>query len=56
MRVAAFVILALLPLTVPVALANIVLFGIGAAIAGEAFYKLWSKSCFPRCCEEQRKV
>lgn len=47
MEVAAFAAFALLPLTIPVALANIILFGIGSAIAGEPFYKVWSQEMFP---------
>lgn len=47
MQVAAFAAFALLPLSIPVALVNIVLFGVGAAIAGEPFYKVWSQEMFP---------
>jgi inositol transporter-like SP family MFS transporter len=47
MQVGAFVLLLILPFTTPVALANIVLFGVGAALAGEPFYKTWSQELFP---------
>jgi inositol transporter-like SP family MFS transporter len=47
MQVAAFALLLILPFTVPVALANITLFGLGGALAGEPFYKTWSQELFP---------
>jgi MFS transporter, SP family, inositol transporter len=47
MEVAAFAILLVFPFTVPVAVLNIILFGIGAALAGEPFYKTWSQELFP---------
>lgn len=47
MQIAAFGCFAFLPLGIPVALANVVLFGVGAAFAGESFYKLWSQEMFP---------
>jgi inositol transporter-like SP family MFS transporter len=47
MQVAAYAVFLVLPFTTPVALANIVLGGIGAALAGEAFYKVWSQEMFP---------
>ena len=47
MQVTAYAIFLILPFTTPVALANIVLAGIGAALAGEAFYKVWSQEMFP---------
>jgi inositol transporter-like SP family MFS transporter len=47
MQVTAFALLIVLPFTVPVALANITLFGIGGALAGEPFYKTWSQELFP---------
>jgi MFS transporter, SP family, inositol transporter len=47
MQVTAFTLFLVLPFTTPVAIANIVLFGIGAALAGEAFYKVWSQELFP---------
>ncbi len=47
MEVAAFALLLIFPFTVPVAIANITLFGIGAALAGEPFYKTWSQELFP---------
>jgi MFS transporter, SP family, inositol transporter len=47
MQVTAFAIFLIFPFTTPVALGNIILFGIGAALAGEAFYKTWSQELFP---------
>jgi inositol transporter-like SP family MFS transporter len=47
LQVTAFVLFLVLPFTTPVAMANIALFGIGAALAGEAFYKVWSQELFP---------
>jgi len=47
MQVVAFALLLVLPFTVPVAIANITLFGIGGALAGEPFYKTWSQELFP---------
>ncbi len=47
MQVGAFVAFLVFPFTTPVALANIILFGAGAALAGEAFYKTWSQELFP---------
>jgi inositol transporter-like SP family MFS transporter len=47
MQVSAFVLLLVLPFTVPVAIANITLFGLGGALAGEPFYKTWSQELFP---------
>lgn len=47
MEVVAFVLLLIFPFTVPVAILNITLFGIGAALAGEPFYKTWSQELFP---------
>ncbi|GAA2789061.1 MFS transporter [Saccharopolyspora taberi] len=37
----------LFPVGVGVAAVNVVLFGVGAACAGESFYKLWSQEMFP---------
>ena len=47
MQVSAFVAFLVFPFTTPVALANIILFGVGGALAGEAFYKTWSQELFP---------
>lgn len=47
MQVFAFVLLLVFPFTTPVAIANITLFGIGGALAGEPFYKTWSQELFP---------
>ncbi len=47
MQVAAFAILLIFPFTVPVAILNIGLFGLGGALAGEPFYKTWSQELFP---------
>ena len=47
MQVAAFGILLVFPFTVPVAILNISLFGLGGALAGEPFYKTWSQELFP---------
>ena len=47
MQITAFALFLVLPFTTPVAMANIALFGIGAALAGEAFYKVWSQELFP---------
>ena len=47
MQITAFVLFLVLPFTTPVAMANVALFGIGAALAGEAFYKVWSQELFP---------
>ena len=47
MQVLAFVLLLIFPFTTPVAIANITLFGLGGALAGEPFYKTWSQELFP---------
>jgi inositol transporter-like SP family MFS transporter len=47
MQVTAFVLFLVLPFTVPVIFANIALFGLGGALAGEPFYKTWSQELFP---------
>jgi inositol transporter-like SP family MFS transporter len=47
LQVAAFGLFLLLPFTVPVIIANIALFGVGQALAGEAFYKVFSQELFP---------
>ena len=46
-QVIAYGLLLFLPFTIPVVLANIVLFTAGAALAGEAFYKVFSQELFP---------
>lgn len=47
MQVLAFVAYLVFPFTIPVIIANIVLFGVGAAFAGEAMYKIFSQELFP---------
>lgn len=47
MQVTAYVLFLLLPFTVPVIIANIVLFAVGCALAGEATYKVFSQELFP---------
>lgn len=47
MQVMAFVAYLVFPFTVPVIVLNIVLFAVGGAIAGEAFYKVFSQELFP---------
>ena len=47
LQVAALGAFVLFPVGVGVAVVNVVLFGIGAACAGESFYKLWSQEMFP---------
>ena len=47
LSVLGFVLLLIFPFTVPVAIANITLFGIGGALAGEPLYKTWSQELFP---------
>ncbi|MFI5610594.1 MFS transporter [Amycolatopsis sp. NPDC051903] len=47
MQVASYAVFLFLPFSVPVIIVNIVLFGIGAAIAGEAVYKIFSQELFP---------
>ncbi|MCI2423030.1 MFS transporter [Saccharopolyspora sp. K220] len=47
MQVLAFVAYLVFPFTVPVIIINIVLFGVGGAFAGEAFYKIFSQELFP---------
>ncbi|GAA4525132.1 MFS transporter [Amycolatopsis samaneae] len=43
----AFVLYLVFPFTVPVIVANLVLFAFGGALAGEAFYKVFSQELFP---------
>jgi inositol transporter-like SP family MFS transporter len=47
MQVASYAVFLIFPFTIPVIVANIVLFGIGSAIAGEAVYKIFSQELFP---------
>ncbi|MCP3804291.1 MFS transporter [Allokutzneria sp. A3M-2-11 16] len=47
MQIVAYALFLVLPFTVPTVIANIVLFGMGAAIAGEATYKVFSQELFP---------
>lgn len=47
MQVVAYGMLLFLPFTIPVIIANILMFSSGAALAGEAFYKVFSQELFP---------
>lgn len=47
MQIVAYGLFLVLPFNVPVILANILLFSAGAALAGEAFYKVFSQELFP---------
>lgn len=47
MQVAAYGLFLVLPFSIPVIIANIVLFAISAALSGEAFYKVFSQELFP---------
>jgi MFS transporter, SP family, inositol transporter len=47
MQIVAYAVFLVLPFTVPVIILNIVLFAVGAALAGEAFYKVFSQELFP---------
>lgn len=47
MQVVAYGMLLFLPFTIPVIIANILMFSSGAALAGEAFYKVFSQEIFP---------
>lgn len=47
MQVVAYGLFLVLPFNIPVIIANIVLFTGGAALAGEAFYKVFSQELFP---------
>jgi inositol transporter-like SP family MFS transporter len=47
LQVAAYGIYLVLPFTIPVIIASIVLFAISAALSGEAFYKVFSQELFP---------
>lgn len=46
-QVSAYALLLFMPFTIPVALANILMFSAGGALAGEAFYKVFSQELFP---------
>lgn len=46
-QVAAYALLIVMPFSIPVMVANIVLFAGGGALAGEAFYKVFSQELFP---------
>ena len=47
MQIGAYSLFLVLPFNIPVIIANIVLFAIGASLAGEAFYKVFSQELFP---------
>lgn len=47
MQVLAFAAYLVFPFAIPVIVANIVLFGVGAGFAGEAMYKIFSQELFP---------
>ncbi|HKJ42275.1 MAG TPA: MFS transporter [Sunxiuqinia sp.] len=47
MQIVAYGMLLFLPFTIPVIIANILMFSSGAALAGEAFYKVFSQEIFP---------
>jgi MFS transporter, SP family, inositol transporter len=47
MQIGAFALALIFPFTTPVAIALIVFFGFGGALAGEPFYKTWSQELFP---------
>lgn len=47
LQIAAYAMLAVTPFSIPIMLANIVLFAGAAALAGEAFYKVFSQELFP---------
>ena len=47
LQIAAFALYLVLPFTPPVVIANIVLFAVGAALAGEPTYKVFSQELFP---------
>jgi inositol transporter-like SP family MFS transporter len=46
-QIFAYALLVIMPFSIPVIFANIVLFAGGAALAGEAFYKVFSQELFP---------
>ncbi len=47
MQIVAYGLFLVLPFNIPVIVANIVLFSAGGALAGEAFYKVFSQELFP---------
>ncbi|WP_028934978.1 MFS transporter [Pseudonocardia spinosispora] len=47
LQIVAFALYLVLPFSIPVIIANIVLFNVGCSIAGEAFYKVFSQELFP---------
>lgn len=47
MQVIAYGMLIFIPFTIPVIIANVLMFSSGAALAGEAFYKVFSQELFP---------
>ncbi len=47
MQVTAYALFLFLPFTIPVIVTNILLFSAGGALAGEAFYKVFSQELFP---------
>ena len=47
MQITAYGMLLFLPFTIPVIIANVLMFSSGAALAGEAFYKVFSQELFP---------
>ena len=47
LQIAAYAMLVVTPFSIPIMLANIVLFAGAAALAGEAFYKVFSQELFP---------
>ncbi|GHF53803.1 inositol transporter-like SP family MFS transporter [Amycolatopsis bartoniae] len=47
MQVLAYGVYLVFPFAIPVIIANIVLFGVGAGFAGEAMYKIFSQELFP---------
>lgn len=46
-QIAAWAMLMFVPYTVPTVFANTIMYGVGAALAGEAFYKVFSQEMFP---------
>lgn len=46
-QIFAYALLIVMPFSIPVIVTNIVLFAAGAALAGEAFYKVFSQELFP---------
>lgn len=47
MQITAYALFLFCPFTIPVIIANILMFSSGAALAGEAFYKVFSQELFP---------